>query len=82
MANSAQQIDVLGAVEAPTAATLHRPDLVKTALPESQHVLRNFKFHRDFADGAECARCLVHAASYPKSLQFFGIMLSTPRAAT
>src|SRR5271165_4798146 len=62
VANAAQQIDVLRTVEAPAAAALHRPDLVEAALPEPQHMLRNFKLGGNFADGAECVWCLVHVA--------------------
>src|SRR5271166_2368852 len=62
VANAAQQIDVLRAVEAPAAAALHRPDLVEAALPEPQHVLRNLKLGGNFTDGAESVWCLVHVA--------------------
>jgi hypothetical protein len=70
MPNTAQKIDVLRAIKAPATAALHWPDLVEAALPESQHVLRNFELRRDFADGAECVGCLVHAAMLPGAKPF------------
>src|SRR5262245_1190252 len=50
MMDAAQKIHVVGPVIAAAAAALHRPDLWKTALPESQHVLRNAKVVGDLAD--------------------------------
>src|SRR5262245_15689468 len=66
MADAAQQVDVVGAVVAPAAAALHRPDLAEPALPEPQHVLGDVELVRHFADGAECVRCLVHRRLLPR----------------
>src|SRR5262245_10460625 len=65
MANSAQQVDVVGTVVTPPAAALHRPDLAETALPEPQHVLRDVELLRHFADGPECVRCFLHRRAAP-----------------
>ena len=59
MANAAQKIDIVGTIIAPPAAALHRLDVVETAFPESQHVLRQIKFVRHFTDAAKCVRRLV-----------------------
>src|SRR5581483_1455732 len=59
MPYAAQQIDVVRAVVTAPAATLHRLDFVKAALPEAQHMLRQIKIVRDFTDGAKCVWRLV-----------------------
>src|SRR5512139_1854622 len=59
MANPAQQIDVVRAVVAASATALHRFDLVKSAFPEAQHMLRQIEIVRDFTDGAKCVWRLV-----------------------
>src|SRR5919197_599133 len=60
MADAAQEIEVVGAVVAASAAALHRLDLAEAAFPEPQHVLRNVELLRDLTDGAECFRRFVH----------------------
>ena len=57
-ADLAQDLDVLGAVVAPTAAALQRPDLRELALPEAQHVLRHVEIVRHLADRPEGRRGL------------------------
>ena len=54
MTNATQKIDILRAIETPTTAALHRTDLRKSTLPESQYVLRYVDFISDFADRAKC----------------------------
>src|SRR6266436_7263832 len=66
MANAAQEIEIVRPVIAATAATLHRPDLAEATFPEPQYMLRNLKLLRHFADGPECARCLLHRRSAPR----------------
>jgi hypothetical protein len=58
-ADTLEQIDVVGAVITPPAASLHRLDLGEPRLPEPQHVLGDVEFFSDFADGAERIRRLV-----------------------
>ena len=48
-----QQLDVLGPVIASSAAALERPDMRKSGLPKSQHVLRQVELLGDLADRAE-----------------------------
>src|SRR6185503_19920470 len=50
MADAAQEVDIVGAVIAPAAAALQRPDLLEAGFPESQHVLRQVEIVRDFTD--------------------------------
>src|SRR5690606_8689456 len=61
MPDALQEIDVLGAVIAPSAAALHRLDLRETSLPETQHMLRQVEIVGNFADGAESVRALFHS---------------------
>src|SRR5262249_26519242 len=63
MTNTAEQIDVLWSIITAAAAALHWPDLVKTALPEPQDVLRNIQLFRDLADGAECVGGFIHVVA-------------------
>ena len=59
-----RRFDVVGAVIAPPAAALHRLDFAEAAFPEPQHMLRNVKLFRGFADGAECVRGFVHRDAF------------------
>jgi hypothetical protein len=59
MANSAQKIDVIGAVVTPATAAFHRFDFVEAAFPKAQHVLRQIEFIRHFTDGTKCVWRLV-----------------------
>src|SRR5262245_10887561 len=70
MTDAAQKIEVVRAIVAASAATLHRPDLAEAAFPEPQHVLRNIELLRHFADGPECVRCLVHRRSAPSAVNY------------
>src|SRR6202023_1187457 len=63
--NAAQQVHVLRTIIAPATAALHWSDLVETAFPEPQHVLRNLKLSRAFADRAERLWCLVQPPALP-----------------
>src|SRR5262249_18841094 len=58
-ANALEQVDVVGPVVTPPAASLHRLDLGEPRLPETQYVLGNVELFSDFADGAERIRRLV-----------------------
>ncbi len=58
-ANALEQIDIIGAIVASSAASLHRFDLGEPRLPKPQHMLRDVEFFSDFADGAERIRRLV-----------------------
>src|SRR5258708_1259619 len=69
-ADALEQIDVVGAVVAASAAPLHRLDLGEARLPKPQHMLGNVELFSDFTDGSERIRRLVQM---PASLQ-----LSTP----
>src|SRR5262249_16429575 len=53
MVNAAQQVDVVGTIVAAAAAAFHRPDLWKTTLPESQHMLRDAEIVGDLTDSTE-----------------------------
>jgi hypothetical protein len=59
MANSAQKIDVIGAIVTPAAAAFHRFDFVEAAFPKAQHVLWQIEFVCHFTDGAKCVWRLV-----------------------
>jgi hypothetical protein len=59
VANTTQQVDVVRAIIAPTASTLHWFDFVKAAFPKAQHVLRQIEIVGHFTDGAKCVRRLV-----------------------
>src|SRR4029077_1401028 len=58
-ADAPQKIDIIGAIIAASAAPLHRFDLRKPRLPETQHVLGNIEVFGDLADGSERIRRLV-----------------------
>src|SRR3569832_148420 len=49
MADAAQQINVVGTVVAAPAAALQLLDLLETRFPETQHVLRQVEFVRNFS---------------------------------
>src|SRR5262249_2047538 len=57
--DASQQIDIIGTVVATAAAPLHRLDLRKPRLPETQNVLGNIKVFGGLADGSERIRRLV-----------------------
>jgi hypothetical protein len=59
MTNSAQKIDVIGAIVTPAATALHRFDFVEAAFPKAQHVLRQIEFVCHFTDGTKCVWRLV-----------------------
>ncbi len=61
--DAAQQVDVVGPVVAPPAATLHRLDLAEPRFPEPQHMLRHVELVGHLADGAEGVRRLVDVAA-------------------
>ena len=63
--DATQEIEIVGAVIAPAAAALQRPDLLEAGFPESQHVLRQVEIVRDFTDRPECVRRLVHHRRLP-----------------
>src|SRR5439155_8920239 len=54
-----EQVNVIGAVVTPPAASLHRLDLSEPRLPEPQHVLGDVELFSDFADSAERIRRFV-----------------------
>src|SRR5438128_2629524 len=60
MPDALDQFDILRPIVTAAATALHRFDLVETRFPEAQHMLRQVKIFRDFADGAERIGALVH----------------------
>src|SRR5579875_2151726 len=65
MADAAQKLDVVGTIVAATAPALHRLDLTKPRLPETQHMLRQVEFLRRLADGTKRIRRLVVQGDTP-----------------
>jgi hypothetical protein len=59
MANSAQQINIIGAIVPSAATAFHRFDFVEAAFPKAQHVLRQIEFVCHFTDGTKCVWRLV-----------------------
>jgi len=62
MADAFEQIDIVGAVIAPSTAALERPNLPEPCFPKPQDVLRNIEVLGDFADRSEGVGALVHHA--------------------
>src|SRR4029077_18379281 len=78
MANSAQKIDVIGAIVTPAATALHRFDFVEAAFPKAQHVLRRIEFVCHFTDGTKCVwRLVVQSDLTP--LWIFTLLLKQTR---
>src|SRR6516164_615948 len=75
--NAAKQIHILRTIEAAAATALHRSDLVEAALPEPQHMLRNFELGGDLAYGAECVWCLIHVATPCALFDLLGLRIDS-----
>src|SRR5262245_27999999 len=58
-ANAFEQVDVVGTVEAPPAAALHRLDLAESGFPKSQHMLGNIELLSHLADRSKSFRRLI-----------------------
>ncbi len=54
MANTFEQINIIGTIVATTAAPLHRLDLGEAGFPKAQHMLRQVEILRNFADRPKC----------------------------
>src|SRR3954447_8588545 len=67
-ADALEQIDVVRTIIAAAAAALHRLDLREAGLPETQHMLGNVEFVRDFTDGTERIGRLVQMPAPFRSL--------------
>src|SRR6185437_9875611 len=65
LADATQKVDVVGAVIAPPAGALHRPDLAESAFPETQHMLRDVEVVGDLADCAKGVRRFVQSPGSP-----------------
>src|SRR5205823_830942 len=64
-ANALEEINIIGTIETPAAAALHRLHLGETRFPESQDVLGNIELRSDFADRPESLWRLLQHASPP-----------------
>jgi hypothetical protein len=58
-ADALEQVDVVRAIVAAAAATLHRLDLREPRLPEAQHMLGDVELVSYLADGTECVGRLL-----------------------
>ena len=70
MADAFEQQHVFGAVVAPAAAALQRPDGGKPRLPEAQHVLRQVELFSGLRDGTEGVGRLVQPESLRRKSYF------------
>ena len=74
-----EQVDVVRTIVAAAAAALHRLDLREAGLPETQHMLGNVEFVRDFTDGTERIGRLVQMPAPFRSLHGSARYLSVSR---
>lgn len=59
MTNAAQQFHIVRTIITATTAAFHWFDLAKARLPETQHMLRQVQFLRNFADRSKGIRALT-----------------------